>query len=159
MDSITQRQRCRSIVCSQKTGRKGPDAVRSSPCSRNYKTGGIRGTTQKKTRLTLWLGKQDWVGRDRQTAIECVLTCHSVTSLSSIALLSTSGSIFKYRRVILGRKMSECKSERVNIKFLVKLKKSAKETFKLLTEAYGEDCMSHACMFKWQNNFRKVEKA
>jgi len=29
------------LVCSQKIGRKGPDAVRSSPCSRNYKTGGI----------------------------------------------------------------------------------------------------------------------
>jgi len=33
--------RCRSLVCSQKTGRKGSDEVRSSPCSRNYKTGGI----------------------------------------------------------------------------------------------------------------------
>jgi len=33
--------RCRLLVCSQKTGRKGPDAVRSSPCSRNYKTDGI----------------------------------------------------------------------------------------------------------------------
>jgi hypothetical protein len=33
--------RCRSLVCSQKTGRKGPDAVRSSPRNRNYKTGGI----------------------------------------------------------------------------------------------------------------------
>jgi len=33
--------RCRSFVCSQKAGRKGPDVVRSSPCSRNYKTGGI----------------------------------------------------------------------------------------------------------------------
>jgi hypothetical protein len=33
--------RCRSLVCSQKTGKKGPDAVRSSPRSRNYKTGGI----------------------------------------------------------------------------------------------------------------------
>ena len=33
--------RCRSLVCSQKTGSKGPDAVRSSPCSRNYKTDGI----------------------------------------------------------------------------------------------------------------------
>ena len=29
--------RCRSLVCSQKIGRKGPDAVRSSPRSRNYK--------------------------------------------------------------------------------------------------------------------------
>jgi len=27
-------------VCYQKTGRKGPDAVRR-PCSRNYKTGGM----------------------------------------------------------------------------------------------------------------------
>jgi hypothetical protein len=33
--------RCRSLVCYQKTGGKGPDAVRSSPHSRNYKTGGI----------------------------------------------------------------------------------------------------------------------
>ena len=29
------------LVCSQKTGKKGPDAVRSRPCSRNYKTDGI----------------------------------------------------------------------------------------------------------------------
>ena len=36
MDSITQIS-CRSLVCSQKTGRKGLGAVRSSPCSRNYK--------------------------------------------------------------------------------------------------------------------------
>jgi hypothetical protein len=36
--------------------------------------------------------------------------------------------------------MLECKSEqRVNIKFLVKLKKSATETFQLLTEGYGEE--------------------
>jgi uncharacterized protein (DUF2235 family) len=34
--------------------------------------------------------------------------------------------------------MSDCKSERVNIKFVVKLKKSATETFQLLTETYGE---------------------
>jgi hypothetical protein len=33
--------RCRSLVCSQKTGRKRPDAIRSSPRSRNCKTGGI----------------------------------------------------------------------------------------------------------------------
>jgi len=81
-------------------------------------------------------------------AIEHVLTCHSVTRLSSIALLSTSGHIFKYRLVlILSRKMLDCKSERVNIKFLVKLKKSATKTFQLLIEAYGEDCMSRAsCM-------------
>jgi hypothetical protein len=33
--------RHRSLVCSQKTGRKGPDAIRRSLCSRNYETGGI----------------------------------------------------------------------------------------------------------------------
>ena len=50
--------------------------------------------------------------------------------------------------------MSDCKSEqRVNIKFLVKLKKSATETFQLLTEAYGEDCMSRARVFEWHKRF------
>ena len=88
-------------------------------------------------------------------AIEHVLTCHSITSLSSIALLSTCVRILKCRRVfILGRKMSDCKSEqRVNIKFLVKLKKSATKTFQLLTEAYGVDCMSRARVFEWHERF------
>jgi len=66
----------------------------------------------KKTRLTLQLGNQEWEGRDKQTAIEHVLTYHSVTRLSLIGLLSTGGHIFKHRRVlILGRKMSDRKSE------------------------------------------------
>jgi len=46
--------------------------------------------------------------------------------------------------------MSDYKSERgVNIKFLVKLKKSATETFQLLAEAHGEDCMSRARVSEW----------
>ena len=50
--------------------------------------------------------------------------------------------------------MSDCKSEqRVNIKFLVKLKKSAMETFQLLTEAYSADCKSCACVFEWHKQF------
>jgi hypothetical protein len=53
----------------------------------------------------------------------------------------------------LGRKMSDCKSERVNIKCLVKLKKSTTETFQLLTEAYGEDCISCAHVFEWHKRF------
>ena len=78
-----------------------------------------------------------------------------VTRLSSIALLSTSGCIFKYRRVlILCRNMLDCKREqRVNIKFLVKLKKSAMETFQLLTEAYDEDWLSRARVFEWHKLF------
>ena len=71
-----------------------------------------------------------------------------------IALLSTSRRIFKHRRVlILNRKMLDCKSERVNIKFLVKLKIYATETFQLLTEAYGEDCMFRARVFEWHKRF------
>ena len=110
--------------------------------------------TKKKTRLTLYLGNQEWEGRDKQAAIGHFLTCHSVKRLSSIVLLSTSERIFKYRRVlILCREMSDCKSERVNIKFLVKLKKSATETFHLLTEAYREDCMFRARVFNWYKPF------
>ena len=61
----------------------------------------------------------------------------------------------KHRRVlILDRKMSDCKSEqRVNIKFLVKLKKFATEAIQLLTEAYGEDCLSRARVFEWHKRF------
>ncbi|XP_041375042.1 protein GVQW3-like [Gigantopelta aegis] len=50
--------------------------------------------------------------------------------------------------------MADCKNEqRVNIKFPVKLNKSAIETFHLLTEAYGEDCMSRARVFEWHERF------
>jgi len=45
--------------------------------------------------------------------------------------------------------MSDCKSDqRINIKFLVKLKKLETETLQLLTEAYGEDFMSRARVFE-----------
>ena len=39
--------RCRSLVCSQKTGRKGSDVDRSSLRSRNYKTGGRAGQQRR----------------------------------------------------------------------------------------------------------------
>ena len=35
----------------------------------------------------------------------------------------------------------------------MKLKKSATETFQLLTEAYGEECMSRARTFEWHKGF------
>lgn len=42
-------------------------------------------------------------------------------------------------------KMSDVKTEqRINVKFLVKLKKSAMETFQMLTEAYGDETLSRA---------------
>jgi len=49
--------------------------------------------------------------------------------------------------------MSDCKSEWVNIKFLVKLKKPVTETFQLLTEGYGEDCLSRARAFERHKRF------
>jgi hypothetical protein len=66
-----------------------------------------------------------------------------------------SGSVFKYRRFLtLGQKTLACKSEqRVNTMFLVKLKKSMMETFQLLTEAYGEECMSRVRIFEWHKQF------
>jgi hypothetical protein len=61
-----------------------------------------------------------------------------------------SNTDFSYPR----SEMLECKSEqRVNIKFLVKLKKSATETLQLLAEAYGEECMSRARVFEWHKRF------
>jgi len=92
-------------------------------------------------------------------AIEHVPTCHRVTKLSSITLLRTSGRIFKYRCVlILGRKMSDCKSEQLNIKFLVKLKKFGMETSQLLTGLTVKiTCLMHVCLND-ANDFRKAEK-
>ncbi|XP_050527959.1 protein GVQW3-like [Daktulosphaira vitifoliae] len=43
--------------------------------------------------------------------------------------------------------------ERVNIKFLVKLKKTAVESFCILCEVYGEECLSRARSFKWHKRF------
>ena len=39
--TVSPKGRCISLVCSQKTGRKGPDAVGRNLHSRNYKTGGM----------------------------------------------------------------------------------------------------------------------
>ena len=53
--------------------------------------------------------------------------------------------------------VGKCRTAKVNNEltssFLVKLKKFAKETFQLLTEAYGEDCMSRARVFEWHKRF------
>ena len=50
--------------------------------------------------------------------------------------------------------MSDSRNEQwVNIKFLIKLKKSTMETFILLTETYSEDCLSHPCIFEGHKQF------
>ena len=52
------------------------------------------------------------------------------------------------------RKIEDCKIEqRVNIQFLVKLRKSATETFHLFKEVYGEDCLSRTQAFEWHKRF------
>jgi len=43
--------------------------------------------------------------------------------------------------------------QRINIKFLVKLKKTATETLNLLREAYGEDALSKSRVFDWHKRF------
>ncbi|XP_050527144.1 protein GVQW3-like [Daktulosphaira vitifoliae] len=43
--------------------------------------------------------------------------------------------------------------QRVNIKFLVKLKKTAAESFRMLCKVYSEECLSRACVFEWHKRF------
>lgn len=108
----------------------------------------MRSNTKKKENNLI--AQEPRVGGEREMIIEHVLTCHSKTRLNLIASLSTSECAFRYRCFLsLGQKML-CKGEqRINIKFLVKLKKSKMETFQLLTEAYSEECMSCAYIFEW----------
>ena len=62
----------------------------------------------------------------------------------SIALLNTSGRIFKYRHVLI---LGKCRTAKV------KLRKSVTEMFQLLTEDYGENCMSRAHVSEWHKRF------
>jgi hypothetical protein len=45
--------------------------------------------------------------------------------------------------------------QRVNIKFLTKLGKSATETYNFLTEVYGDHCLSRTQVFKWFKKFKE----
>ena len=52
------------------------------------------------------------------------------------------------------RKMLNFKNEqRVNLKFLVKLNKTATECLKMMSDVYREDCMSRARVFEWHKRF------
>jgi len=42
-----------------------------------------------------------------------------------------------------------------NIKFLTKLGKSATETYNLLTEVYGDQCLSCTQVFEWFKKFKE----
>ena len=45
--------------------------------------------------------------------------------------------------------------QRFNIKFLIKLEKSATETYNLLTEVYGDQCLSRTQVFEWFKKFKE----
>jgi hypothetical protein len=50
--------------------------------------------------------------------------------------------------------VGKCRTAKVNNELTSSfLLKSATETFQLLTEAYGEDCMSRALVFEWHIRF------
>ena len=51
--------------------------------------------------------------------------------------------------------MQENIEQRYAIKFCVKLKKSATETFASLTEAYGDATLSRTMVFKWHKAFKE----
>jgi hypothetical protein len=48
--------------------------------------------------------------------------------------------------------------QRAVIKFCVKLKKTATETFEMLKSMYGEDCLSRTSVFEWHIRFKEAQK-
>jgi hypothetical protein len=45
--------------------------------------------------------------------------------------------------------------QRVNVKFLAKLEKSATETYNLLIEVYGDECLFRTQVFEWFIRFKE----
>ncbi|KDR15758.1 hypothetical protein L798_10302 [Zootermopsis nevadensis] len=43
--------------------------------------------------------------------------------------------------------------QRANIKFCVRLGKSATETFRMMKQVYGDNCLSRTRVFEWHNCF------
>ena len=48
--------------------------------------------------------------------------------------------------------------QRVNVKFCVKLGKSATETYDLLKKVYGDECLSRTQVFKWFKGLKREGK-
>ena len=48
--------------------------------------------------------------------------------------------------------------QRVNVKFRVKLGKSATETYDLLRKVYGDECLSGTQVFEWFKRFKEGRK-
>jgi hypothetical protein len=45
--------------------------------------------------------------------------------------------------------------QRAAIKFRVKLKKTATETFEMLKNSYDEECLSRTSVFEWHTSFKE----
>jgi len=92
---------------------------------------------------------QEWERRDKQTAIGHVLTCHNVTRLSAIALFSTSGRIFKYRRVLINcRKVSDFKlNNELTPSFVLNWRNQGRKRYNYwLKIGVKIACLVHACL-------------
>jgi hypothetical protein len=48
--------------------------------------------------------------------------------------------------------------QRAAIKFCVKLKKTTTETFEMLKNSYGEECLSRISVFKWHERYKEIQK-
>ena len=49
--------------------------------------------------------------------------------------------------------------QRINVKFLMKLGKSATETYGLLKEVFRDECLSRTQVFEWFQRFREGREA
>jgi len=45
--------------------------------------------------------------------------------------------------------------QRINVKFCVKLGKSARETYSCLKKVYGDECLSRTQVFEWFKRFKE----
>jgi len=50
--------------------------------------------------------------------------------------------------------MKDLEEQRVCVKFCLKLGKTFTETFQMLQQAYGEDCLSHTQCYEWYQCFK-----
>jgi len=55
----------------------------------------------------------------------------------------------------VGIMLSANVEQRVNIKFLTKLGKCVTETYNLLTDVYGDQCLSRTQVFEWIKKFKE----
>ena len=51
--------------------------------------------------------------------------------------------------------LSVHKEQRVNMKFLFKLGKSTMETYLMLQQVYGDECLSRTQVFEWFKRFKE----